>query len=418
MKPRDITPLEQNLAHNNGIELLSDTKLIASLEAGDRHAIADKWFQEFTNVHRQLFASRDFNHDDERPGNIWSGRGRTVASILKTLVKQLYDEEGFPTKPTREKLASYLADAFTQISQNDPFEYGNDLALRVFFSLIGKTEAVTDDKGSSLDVDFTRLSADDFKQLKRMRKTDHERIDAIFERLLDSGYDPPATPISFTDRWTRLPKSEAEFVEKRFLCHTHANSLCLVTVNGGLVPLDAIEGDLRQHLNRGRHPTDFSVSRQKIFHYLIKDGRETEYSIDGIPISDEAVPLFPLDVDIVTGLVITTQLPSVLAYCKKHNTHPLVLPEYIKAHSLPVNLKSRLERAAKRIEQTREVVWGAIDGAFDGKTPVVGYETSDDSDDASRAKRIAEPQVIMTMGGTASGKSNLETRTKEITNDN
>lgn len=392
MSARSLTNLELAFAHNNGIEMLTDNDLTARLEQGDAHNIADTWFNAFTDVHRRLFSSRSFNHDDEKPGIIWHSRGRIVSPVLTTLVKQLYDEGGFAKRPSRKQLATYLADAYTALSTVHPFEYGEDLALRTFFALIGKTKALTDDQGQKLDIDFTRLNPDDLNTLTLPPEKNREAIDRVFEKLLDASHNPPSKPLAHGDRWDSLPKSEAEIVRKHFLSHTLGHTKCLVTINGGAVPLDAVEGDIIQHINRGGHPADFTVPREKIIDYLIKDGRERADAIDGIPITDDAVPLFALNVDLLTGLDVTTQLPSVKDYCIAHNTHILRLPEYVKTHDLPPNLKNRLERAADRVEKTREIVWKSVDKVFEGKSPVVGG---------------TNPKIFMTMGGTGSGKSNL-----------
>jgi hypothetical protein len=399
MPARKLTPLETAFAHNNGIDILTDQDLIERMERGDAHNIADTWFQEFANVHKRLYSSRGFNHDDERPGIIWHSRARVVAPVLTTLVKQLYDEQGYAKKPSREQLATYLADAYTGISNVEPFEYGGALSLRVFFTLIGKTRALTDDKGHRLDIDFTRLNKQDLETLELPPEKNREKIDKVFEKLLDPANNRPTKSLPAHKRWGTLPKSETEIVQKHFLSHTLGHTKCLVTINGGLVPLDAVEGDIIQHINRSGHPADFTVPRDKIVDYLIRDGRENASSIDGIDITDKAVPLVPLNVDLLTGLDVTTQLPSVKKYCQEHNTHLLRLPEYVKTHDIPDILRNRLERAADHIEKTRPVVWSAVDESFKGIKPVP-Y--------AKNLNKQTSPKAFITMGGTGSGKSNLE----------
>ncbi len=413
-KIRKLTDLERAFAHNNGIELLADRDLIYRLEQGNAHTIADTWFQEFTNVHRRLFFSRTFNHDSERPGIISKGLGRTVSPVLDILVKQLYDKEGFAKRPRREDLVRYLADAYKNLSDTELFEVGGDETLRTFFTLIGKTKALTDSNGLKLDIDFTRLDPEHILMLRKKPEDypdDKDRfddMDKVFKRLLDASKNRDSTNLRFHERWCSLPKSETGLAQKHFLSHTHDNAECLVAINGGLVPLDAVEGDITHHIHRGGHPADFMVSRKQIIYYLIEGWRETASNIDGIPITDDAIPLFPLNVDLLTGLDVTTQLPDVKEYCRQHNTHILRLPQYIHDHKddfagLPDSLKKRLKHAEKRVIKTREIIWKSVNEVFEGKSPVGGGE---------------EPKIFMTMGGTGSGKSNLAAIARKHTNGN
>lgn len=408
---RKLSQLELAFAHNNGIELLSDDDFIKNLEQGDLYAITDKWFNAFTEVHKKLFSSRNFNHDNEKPGIIWKSRGGAINRYLETLVIQLYDEHGFPRKSaSRHELATYLADAYRSIVNENPYEHGEALAIRTFFALIGKTEALTDEHGTKLDINFTRLSPEEIAKLSVDPGKDEKlraEIDGLFEKLLDPACTPHVQPLPYEQRWDTLPKSETVIENKHFLSHTHKNIRCLVALNGGLVPLDIVEGDLRQHIIRGKHPSTFKVSRDKIIDYLIKDGRETADSIDGIPTKDE-IPLFPLNVDLLTGLDVTTQLPDVKAYCKQHNTHIMRLDKYIETHKddLPDNLRQRLEHAAERIKQTQETVWKAVDKAFEGKTPIFKPLPGKDKI-LTEGEKAIKADLFMTMGGTGSGKSNL-----------
>jgi len=417
------TPLENAFAHNNGIEILTDNALIARLEKGDAHNIADTWFQEFTNVHKRLFSSRDFNHADEAPGFIINSRGGSINQELTTLVKQLYDEGGFAKKPPKKDLSSYLASAYIRIRNINPFRYGENFALLTFFALIGKTKALTDDKGTKLDIDFHRLDAEDWKTLDlptdgAKKKENWEAIDRVFMKLITPSNiekqigetQSGNTSLPFDKRWASLPKSEKVIAQKHFLSHTFGHTPCLVAIDGGLVPLDAVEGDIINHINRGESPATFKVSRNKMIGHLIKDGREHRDKIDGIAIVNDEVPLFALNVDLLTGLDVTTQLPSVKDYCERHKTHIMNLPEYVKEHTnLPPNLEKRLKQAAERVAQIRDIVWQSVDRAFEGKAPVPDSDTP-------HAENW--PKFFITMGGTGSGKSNLAGIAREYTSGN
>lgn len=187
-----------------------------------------------------------------------------------------------------------------------------------------------------------------------------------------------------------------------FLSHTtEAGVECLVSVNGGLVPLDSIKEEL---FSAGKLLADYPLSvSENVIGYLpdTEDLRLPEkQEIDGVRIGDNgAAPLFCLDINMLTGLRSPshTELLELLKLCEgdKTSLFKLANNEALKNTLLTAadgdgRLERTIEVAYDRLNKISRILEAAKDNIFKGKT----------SD--------ARPKLFMCMGGAGAGKTAVE----------
>jgi hypothetical protein len=186
------------------------------------------------------------------------------------------------------------------------------------------------------------------------------------------------------------------------LSHKTAEGIvCLVAVNGGLVPIDSIKTEL---FIAGKHLADYPLSAaNNVIAYLpgtelLRISGKTD--IDGIPIGENgAAPLFCLDVNMLTGLRSPghTELVELLKQCEGDNAiiFDLANNAPLKNKMLAAaNNDERLERAVEiayeRLASITEKLNNAQRVIFEGKS-------ADET-----------PKLFMCMGGAGSGKTAVE----------
>lgn len=185
-----------------------------------------------------------------------------------------------------------------------------------------------------------------------------------------------------------------------FLRHRTAEGLdCLVTVNGGLIPLSSLHED---QIPLGVHFADYPLSlTENVIGYLpgTESLRGKEF-IDGIPIGPNGeAPLFCLDVNILTGL----RSPS--------HTEFVELLKQTVGEKTPIfdlannaNLRDQLMLAAEGDERLRR----GVEIAYDHLSAI-----------ASKLDRIKQgifadkvpvdlPSLFLCMGGAGAGKTAVE----------
>ena len=187
-----------------------------------------------------------------------------------------------------------------------------------------------------------------------------------------------------------------------FLSHkTDCGIECLVTVNGGLVPMDLIK---KEFFIPGKHLADYPLCpSENMIGYLpgTEDVRKSgSYEIDGISIGiDGAAPLFCLDINMLTGLRSPghTEVLQLLKRCEGENSliFDLVNNDGLKDKMInsangDIRLIRAVEIAYERLTKIIKQLADTIETLFEGKT----------SD--------ANPSLFMSMGGAGSGKTAVE----------
>ena len=359
----------------------------------------------FTRIHRDIFHDwRDQVTASHRPGVIVSASNRkqfrnTIGQLVldgqKNQETAIFDNNGFVIYT--DNIADRLACFYQKMRTVRPFSYGNRITLDIFMTTLGHLPAFK--AVYEAGIDFRRLAEGDASLLHALDSS-HEQVTQAMEHALD-----PTRNKSLKNRansYGTWPENKYFLSGIPFLSHTTEDGrLCLVTVNGGLVPVDTITED---PFTEGKHLADSPLSiAENIIGYL----PGTEYLrqpgkrlIDGIPIREDGVaPLFCLDVNMLTGLRTPSHMEflDLLKECEGDKRHLFKV-----ANNDP--LKQRLLAAAdgdKRLERTVEIAYDRLckiqrilintrQKIFEGKTPVL------------------KPRLFMSMGGAGAGKTAVE----------
>ena len=262
----------------------------------------------FTRIHREMFHDwKDQITVEHRPGTMLDAeKRRRFRETIERLVLDgdsnretaIFDNNGFVVY--HDDIADRLAGFYQAMRKIRPFSYGNRLTLDFFVTALGIMPAFK--AVYEHGIDFRRLTSADAQALHRLdspiRQLTLAFIHAMDPRLCRS----LRNKVNSYGKW---PENKDFLLGIPFLSHTGLDGVhCLVTVNGGLVPLASIKID---EFIKGQHFADNSLSAsENVIGYLpgTEDLRAPGLdSIDGIPIRDDGVaPLFCLDINMLTGL--------------------------------------------------------------------------------------------------------------------
>jgi hypothetical protein len=185
-----------------------------------------------------------------------------------------------------------------------------------------------------------------------------------------------------------------------FLRHRTAEGLdCLVTVNGGLIPLETLHED---QIPLGIHFADYPLSlTQGVIGYLpgTESLRDKPF-IDGIPIGPGGeAPLFCLDVNILTGL----RSPS--------HTEFVELLKQTQGEKTPIfdlannpELRDQLILAAEGDDRLRR----GVEIAYEHLSTIASKLDRIKQDIFSDKKSVDLPSLFLCMGGAGAGKTAVE----------
>lgn len=359
----------------------------------------------FSRIHREMFYDwKDQATVSHRPGTMPDAAKRKQFRIaIEGLVLDgddnrdtaIFDNNGFIIRT--ENIAERLSVFYQKMRFVRPFSYGNRITLDFFMIALGNLPAF---KGVyEQGIDFRRLAASDSVALHHPQSS-LEDITLAFRHALD-----PVCSKSLQNR----PNGYGKWPEHRkfvqgipFLFHeTQDGIACLVTVNGGLVPLYSIREEL---FLPGKQFADYPPAlSETVIGYL--PGTERLHGaevtrIDGIRIDENGTaPLFCLDVNILTGLRAPghTELLQLLKQCIGDNAtvFDLANNEALKSRLLneaegDERLRRGVEIAYDRIGHITKKLDQAKDAIFEGKSA------------------DAKPKLFMCMGGAGAGKTAVE----------
>jgi len=402
-----LSKLRTALAISQGIKLLSTLRKESEATVSHDQAKRVTYLTElFSRIHREIF--HDWKKQatvEHRPGIMLDGKKRIeFRLIIEQLVldshynedSAIFDNNGFIINTGN--IAERLANFYYKMRKVRPFSYGNRITLDFFLTALGKLPAFKSvyEQG----IDFRRLDATDTSALHDLN-SNQQTITTAFTHALD-----PVRCKSLQNKanaYGKWPENKVFISGVPFLSHTtEKNTVCLVLVNGGLVPLDAIKDKI---FVSGRQFADNPVNASKhIIGYL--PGTESlrsaeKIDIDGISISsDETPPLFCLDVNVLTGLRSPshTELLELLKQCESDDKYAI----FTLANN--EELKNKLLMAAKgdeRLIRTIEIAYSRL-GEIDKKL-------NNALDNLFKDKKPAtHPQLFMSMGGAGSGKTAVE----------
>lgn len=359
----------------------------------------------FSRIHREIFHDwREQATISHRPGTMMDAdKRREFREVIESLVLNddqnkdtaLFDNNGFVIKT--ENIAERLARFYYKMRGVRPFGYGNKLTLDFFMTALSSLPAFSSvyEQG----IDFRRIESRDAVNLHDYSSS-LEHVVAAFRHALD----PSRTKCleNSPNGYGKWPDYKKFVFGMPFLYHKTGEGIeCLVTVNGGLVPLESINEEL---ITLGTHFADYPLSlSEHVIGYL--PGTEElrapgKRDIDGIGLgANGEAPLFCLDINVLTGLRAPshTEFVELLKQCAGEKT-----PIFTLANN--ESLKEKLIAAAegdKRLERSVEIAYERLgriatkldrlkEGIFEGKTP------------------DPHPKLFLCMGGAGVGKTAVE----------
>jgi len=403
---RQLKRLRTALAVAQGSRLLS--RLLQELEATVSHDQTKRVTYMtglYTRIHREMFSDwKEQVTVNHRPGTMLDKekRKRFRLSIERLVLDgngtketAVFDNNGFVIYC--DNIAERLAAFYQDMRCIRPFSYGNRVTLDFFISALGSLPAFKAVYEQGLD--FRRLSSADSKALHDP-DADHAAISTAFRHALD----PSRTQnlINRANGYGKWPENKHFLQGIPFLSHTTADGIeCIVTVNGGLVPLNSIPVD---QFITSLLLADNSLSvSENIMGYLpgteeLRAPGKTE--IDCIPIrADGVAPLFGLDINILTSLrppshaelldLIKQFVGEKATMFALADNLPLKNKLLVATHDDP-RLKRTVEIAYRRLGKINQSLQRELKNIFVGKTPV------------------DRPRLFMCMGGAGAGKTAVE----------
>ena len=413
---RQLKKLRTALAISQGTKLLSTLQQEAEGTVSHDQTKRVTYLTElFSRIHREIF--QDWKEQPtvcHRPGNMTDpDKRKEFRETIERLVLDgdgnkdtaIFDNNGFVIRT--ENIAERLASFYQKMRSVRPFTYGNRLTLDFFITMLGKLPAIKSvyEQG----IDFRRISASDSAALHNPDSSLRE-ITLAFEHALD-----PTRSKSLQNQpnaYGKWPENKKFLSGIPFLSHkTEAGIECLVSVNGGLVPLDSIKKEL---FIAGKHLADYPLcAAENMLGYLPgteEVRRVGKYEIDGISIDEDgAAPLFCLDINMLTGLRSPshTELMELLKQCEGEKSPILNMAnnEGLKNKLLiaadgDTRLERTVEIAYERLSKIIKKLDEAKEQLFEGTTP------------------DANPKLFMSMGGAGSGKTAVEEIAQALCGDN
>lgn len=402
-----LTKLRTALAISQGTKLFSTLRQESEDTVSHDQSKRVTYLTElFSRIHREIFHDwRKQATVDHRPGTMKHAEKRKA---FRLIVEQLvldgddnagtaiFDNNGFVIRT--ENIAERLADFYQKMRQVRPFSYGNRITLDFFMTALGKLPAFKSVYEQSID--FRRLEAADTSALHDL-DSDLLTVTTAFEHALN----PSRIKIlqNQANAYGTWPENKVFISGVPFLSHTtEQGTLCLVLVNGGLVPLETIKDKI---FVAGKQFADNPVDAARhIIGYLpnteaLRLTEKTE--IDGISVSpDQTPPLFCLDVNVLTSLRSPshTELLELIQQCEgndKYLIFTLANNKELKAKLLNAakgdeRLIRSVEIAYSRLSKISKKLDHALEAIFIGK------------------KSVTHPMLFMSMGGAGAGKSAVE----------
>ena len=402
-----LTTLRTALATNQGTRLLSTLREeYEGTVSHDQSKRVTYLAELFSRIHRQMF--HDWQNQatvDHRPGTMkYAEKRKEFRLIIERLVLDnrensdtaIFDNNGFVIY--NNNIAERLADFYQKMRQVRPFSYGNRITLDFFMIALGKLPAFK--SVHEQGIDFRRLKAADTLALHDL-DSDIQSVITAFKNALDpSSINRLENKANDYGIW---PENKVFVHGVPFLSYTSPEgTLCLVLVNGGLVPLKTIEDKI---FVAGKQFADNPVdAKRHIIGYLpgteaLRSADVTE--IDGIEItSDTTPPLFCLDVNVLTSLRSPShsELLALLHQCEGGDKYLIftlanneaLKNKLIKAARGDERLIRSVEIAYDRLSKISEKLDQTLESIFAGKKPV------------------SNPMLFMSMGGAGAGKTAVE----------
>jgi uncharacterized protein (DUF736 family) len=306
-------------------------------------------------------------------GNLPKDKYESLLGIIKRFCEKVFTSSGAPVASVASKIEPVLSLFFFEILQLAPFRVNNHITLRKFFTELAKQPKLH--KIISGGIDFRRISPEHINNF--LHPSSYHELVPIFLEAMDN--ERKIKNPTVKHKWHKWSSAYTKIEGVRFL--THSNNI--VAANGALCPINVAKPLIEEQLRQGKHPDKVNLPIE-----LFKN-RMSSYSdkfiIDAKLCFGDSLPLVCLDVDIMTGLCIGSELEEFEQELSMHNVTLLELPQSIYKFS-----SKKIASVTEKIE-----LW----------KPYIDFLVTQ----ATRNKRgHDQPHFYLTMGGSGSGKSLLK----------
>jgi hypothetical protein len=313
----------------------------------------------------------------------------------KNFDSAIFDNNGFVIHTGN--IAERLSLFYQKMRRVRPFSYGNRLTLDLF--MIALTNLPAFKAVYEQGLDFRRLEAIDTMVL-HSADSKSECITLAFQHALEP--QRSKNLLNSANAYGRWPENKLFVVGIPFLSHKTAEGIeCLVTVNGGLIPVNSLDYSL---FGSGLNFADYPLSvSENVIGYLPHTEflrAESKTDIDGISIDDTGIaPLFCLDINILTGLrpPAHSEVLELLKQCEGEDAlifalagNKLLKNKMLEAAGNYYRLKRSIEIAYERLLKITRKLEQAKDAQFADKSVV------------------KDPMLFMCLGGAGSGKTAIQ----------
>ncbi len=272
-----------------------------------------------------------------------------------------------------------ISSLFIALNEVNAFNFGNNITVRKF--LYDLSIYLTKLEILPRPIDF-RYADETLYELMNLE------LALEFKRILTTT-TRPMFDSDFED-WPTLPDASIKIGAFRYLTY---DDNFLVTLNGGLIEVEAAGITLERSLKKRGNPNDFTINRSATDGYLFNNDKPIS-TLDGLTFGDE-VPLMCLDVDHLTGMVMNAKFEDLLHKLDMKKLSILDIPELDGFKSL---IDDRIRSRILRLRGYINIVKRRF---FKDKKPVNGMA-----------------KLFLSMGGIGSGKSSLEKYISEATRGN
>lgn len=311
----------------------------------------------------------------------------------------IFDQNGFVI--SSDDIAERLADFYFRMRTIRPFSYGNRITLDLFMTALGKLPAFK--AVYEHTIDFRRLDSEDTVALhsKDDSETAREAVKVAFKKAMNPNCNKKLNNIA--NDYGIWPQNKVVIQGVPFLSHTtETGQLCLVLVNGGLVPYDAVKDNI---FEEGKQFADIPLdTTPHVIGYLPETEslrHKDKHDIDGIKISpDLPVPLFCLDVNILTSLRSPSHADLMELLIQTEGEADDIL--FKLANNKP--LKTKLLKSIKNDERLAR----SVEIAYSRLSKMVDKLNEAQASIFAEKSSVDQPQLFISMGGAGAGKSAVE----------
>jgi hypothetical protein len=398
--------LRTALAIHRGIEFVRKFRAKSNVTQTQWGSYLDGLFRQ---IYLDLYVdTMSINPQQKLEGVVDSSqRAMELSGIFHDFARQFYDPNGFFATTDKPRNAALMAQLYITIEKFDPFEEATSLVLRVFFTCLGRMRGFQEKLGG---IDFRRLSERHIAVIADSAKTP-EAMAEVMLSAMEQGrtqeyreHTPPHfywEDRSVTLYGKRFIQADRTEVGIHLTQEVPEDEALIVLVNGALITEAECLRQVENHMEKGellgslRIPKDRWVGHltdlaEDIFGQTIRD----KAIIDSIDVSEGALPIC-MNLHPLTLLTHAQHSRLEHFLVSEFNADLLSLNDLRLVEEVMISLRG-FERGEKMVQLAATQVHRITAHLRES----ISYELSR----YPKAKATREPHLVMTMGGSGSGK--------------